>query len=139
MTTKQLYDITPDSDGWRQLPNGNYVKLGNCVTLGDGVKLGNYVKLGKGVTLGDYVNLGDYVVRACSIHNAYSYTCTPQIKANGDQWVQMGCYLRSRADWDKDFWNNPGEFPNDGSVKSQARLTAYRMACLWLDANSKKE
>jgi UDP-3-O-[3-hydroxymyristoyl] glucosamine N-acyltransferase len=200
MTTKEIYAIKPDADGWRKLPNGNNVRLGNDVTLGNGVTLGNYVRLGNDVTLwndvtlgddvrlgdyvtlwndvtlgddvrlGNYVTLGNYVrlgnnvtlgndvklgnnvrlgndvtlgncvklgndvVNACSIHNAYRYSCCPQITKTGEQWVQMGCYLRTRTDWDKDFWNNHGDFPNNGSAKSKARMTAYKMACLWLDA-----
>jgi acyl-[acyl carrier protein]--UDP-N-acetylglucosamine O-acyltransferase len=184
MTTQEIYAIKPDENGWRVLPNGNYVKLGNYVTLGDGVtlgndvklgncvklgddvtlgncvrlgddvklgncvKLGNFVtlgncvKLGNGVTLGEYVKLGDhvklgnYVTSACSIHSAYLYTCSPQITKDKSQFIQMGCFLRSREAWKKDFWNNPNEFPNDGSKKSKDRLTAFKMACVWLDGNS---
>ena len=40
---------------------GNYVKLGDGVTLGEDVTLGNYVKLGAYVTLGDGVTLCDCV------------------------------------------------------------------------------
>jgi hypothetical protein len=61
MTTAELYAIPVQQNGWRVLPTGNYVTLGNCVKLGDGVKLGNYVKLATGVKLGDGVTLGDCV------------------------------------------------------------------------------
>ena len=47
MTTEEIYAIKPDAFGWRRLPSGNYV------ILGDGVRLGNYVRLGNGVSLGD--------------------------------------------------------------------------------------
>jgi len=56
-----------DSSGWHVGPTGddvklgNYVTLGDRVTLGDGVKLGTYVTLGARVTLGDDVKLGNYV------------------------------------------------------------------------------
>jgi len=68
-----LYAITPDKDGWRVLPNGNWVKLGNEVKIGNGVKigdsvelddrveLGNEVKIGNGVKMGYRVKLGDSV------------------------------------------------------------------------------
>ena len=41
MTVKEIYAIQPDNNGWRVLPNGNQVFLGNGVTLGDFVTLGN--------------------------------------------------------------------------------------------------
>ena len=44
MKAEEIYAITPDENGWRKLPNGNYVILGNDVRLGD------YVSLGDGVT-----------------------------------------------------------------------------------------
>jgi hypothetical protein len=43
-TAKEIYAITPDENGWRKLPSGVFV------TLGNGVKLGNDVKLGHNVT-----------------------------------------------------------------------------------------
>jgi hypothetical protein len=45
----------------------------------------------------------------------------------------MGCYLRTRAEWDADFWNNPNEFLDHESKESQARLRAYKVACYFLD------
>ena len=47
----------------------------------------------------------------------------------------MGCYLRTRAEWKTNFWNNPKEFPNDNSKASNDRLLAFKLACMWLDAN----
>jgi hypothetical protein len=32
------------------------------------------------------------------------------------------------SEWKSDFWNNPDEFPNDGSTKSNNRLLAYNLA-----------
>ena len=61
MKVEEIYAITPDSNGWRKLPSGVYVTLGNYVKLGDNVTLGNYVTLGDNVTLGNYVKLGDSV------------------------------------------------------------------------------
>lgn len=33
MTVQEIYAIPPDRDGWRVLPSGNGVRLGNGVTL----------------------------------------------------------------------------------------------------------
>ena len=49
MTIDEIYALPVDDDGWRILPNGYRVKLGDWVTLGDGVKLGNWVWLRDGV------------------------------------------------------------------------------------------
>jgi hypothetical protein len=51
----------------------------------------------------------------------------------------MGCFLRKREDWEKDFWNNEKEFPDDGNIESQRREVAFKMACLWLDAESTRK
>jgi hypothetical protein len=51
MTIKELYAIPVNDSGWRVLPKGNYVTLGEGVKMGEGVRLGNYVKLGDGVKL----------------------------------------------------------------------------------------
>jgi len=66
----------------------------------------------------------------------YKYVCTPRIHANGEQWIQMGCHLRTREDWEKDFWNNPQEFPNNGDKASAKRLLAFKLAIQWLDAQT---
>jgi len=50
MEVKDIYSIKPDQYGWRRLPSGDWVKLGDRVKLGDGVTLGDWVKLGDGVT-----------------------------------------------------------------------------------------
>ena len=49
----------------------------------------------------------------------------------------MGCHLRTRVEWEKDEWNNPGEFPNDKSPGSGARHLALKLAMQWLDQNAK--
>ena len=66
----------------------------------------------------------------------YDYIVIPFISESGDRYVKMGCYTRKVEDWDKDFWNNPGEFPNNGNVKSELRLFAYETAKRWFDLNS---
>lgn len=69
---------------------------------------------------------------ACLV-GLYRYVCSPRIHSDGEQWVQMGCHLRTRKDWESDFWNNEIEFPNDGNIKSKRREFAFKIACQWLD------
>jgi len=64
---------------------------------------------------------------------------SPRIHADGSQWIQMGCHLRTREDWERNPWNNPSEFPDNGSRKSQRRQFALKMAFLWLDENSEEK
>lgn len=72
--------------------------------------------------------------KAACFTGIYTYVCSPRIHADNTQWVQMGCHLRTRENWEKDFWNNPKEFPNDNSEKSNNRMLAFKMACIWLDS-----
>jgi hypothetical protein len=51
----------------------------------------------------------------------------------------MGCYTRLLSEWENDFWNNPNEFPNDGSLKSNLRLFAFETAKRWFDLQEKYE
>lgn len=63
----------------------------------------------------------------------YDYVCCPRITEENKQIIQLGCHIRSREAWEADFWNNPKEFPNDGSKASQRRMLAFKLACAWLD------
>jgi hypothetical protein len=55
--------------------------------------------------------------------NAYQYHVSGYI-IKGDIIIQMGCFTRSLADWQKDFWNNNDEFP-EGSPQGALRLAAF--------------
>ena len=95
MTTEQIYSIPVDGKGWRVLPSGNYVKLG------DEVKLGNYVTLGSYVTLGDYVTLGNGVTLAAS---PLAVQGTKHLAVNtGAGLIQIGCHTRTFAQWIADY------------------------------------
>jgi len=49
------------------------------------------------------------------------------------KYVQMGCFLRLLKDWEKNFWNNDQEFPNDGSEKSNNRYKRFLKIKNYLD------
>jgi hypothetical protein len=63
----------------------------------------------------------------------YKYIVIPFISEDNKKYVKMGCFTRTVEEWDADFWNNPDEFPNDGSEKSKLRLFAYETARKWFD------
>lgn len=62
--------------------------------------------------------------------NLYKYTVSAYI-SNDTQYVQLGCFLRTRHEWEADFWNNP--------EKSNARLRAFKVACAFLDELTKTQ
>ena len=71
-------------------------------------------------------------------HNLYKYSSFSYLNKKGVEIIQLGCFTRSRKEWESDFWNNPKEFPNDGSEKSQARLRAFKVHCFFLDSINTK-
>ena len=73
------------------------------------------------------------IKRAAIFTGLYKYLVIPFISDDNVKYVRMGCYIRTVEDWDKDFWNNENEFPNNGSEKSNLRLFAYETAKKWLE------
>ena len=107
MTVQEIYAITPNQSGWRKLPSGvvvklgNDVELGNDVTLGYGVELGNGVKLGNGVTLGDGVTLGNGVKLG---NTPLAIQGTRHLATNGEPGkIQIGCVVYTFAVWKRHF------------------------------------
>ena len=66
----------------------------------------------------------------------YQYIAMPIISEDNKHYIRLGCYTRLLEDWEKDFWNNESEFPNDNGLKSQYRLMAYNVCKEWLKLNS---
>jgi hypothetical protein len=61
-------------------------------------------------------------------YQSYGYYC------NGNKRVRLGCFDRTVEEWDADFWNNPGEFP-EGSPQGENRLFVYNCIKTWLIDN----
>ena len=76
---------------------------------------------------------GLIIKKAIVFHDLYKYVVIPFISDSGDKYVKMGCFVRTIEEWEKDFWNNNTEFPNDGSEKSNARLFAFQTAKKWFE------
>ena len=68
----------------------------------------------------------------CGLYDYYVFA----IVSDKGPWIRMGCRWRSLAEWEADFWNNPKEFPNDGSPKSNMRLAAFNYVKEWIKNNS---
>lgn len=56
---------------------------------------------------------------------SYKYS-SMLIITDSELYIKMGCYLRTKAEWRADFWNNPEEFPKD-SEQGARRLAAMNM------------
>ena len=67
----------------------------------------------------------------------YTYQVWAIIAEDGSKYIRMGCYSRTAEEWSNDFWNNPNEFPNDGSEKSELRLMAFSTAVMWFNLQDK--
>ena len=75
------------------------------------------------------------IKKAAVFTGLYKYICIPFISEDNKFYIKMGCYTRLVEDWEKDFWNNTNEFPNDNSLKSQYRVMAYEFCKQWLELN----
>lgn len=58
LSLAEVYAIPPDSSGWRELPDGNTLHLGEHVQIGTGVRLGDRVRLLDCVKIGNNVSIG---------------------------------------------------------------------------------
>ena len=76
------------------------------------------------------------IAKAIVFTGLYAYMSIPIIAEDGKHYIKLGCHLRTVEDWEKDFWNNPNEFPNNNSIKSQLRVLAYETCKKWIEINS---
>ena len=81
---------------------------------------------------------GKKIKTATVFAGLYDYIVIPYITEEGEKWIKMGCHNRILSDWESDFWNNPTEFPDDGSVKSNLRLMAFETAKKWFEIIEKQ-
>ena len=92
----------------------------SLIQLGDSCKLGEETKLDNS--------------RAIFILNGYKYSAGGHFNKLGVQMIQLGCFTRTRQEWDEDFWNSTKEFPDDKSEASEARVRTYKTICFFLDS-----
>ena len=104
---------------------GEWATIGADATIEAGATIGECAKLGALATIGKYNSF--FAV------NLYKYSCGAWVDSRRGEIIQLGCFTRTRKEWDSNFWNNDDEFPNDGSEKSNARLRAFKMCCNFLD------
>ena len=91
-----------------------------------------------GVYLSGVYLSGKKIKTAAVFAGLYDYIVIPYITEVGEKWIKMGCHNRILSDWESDFWNNPTEFPDDGSVKSNLRLMAFETAKKWFEIIEKQ-
>jgi hypothetical protein len=117
---------------------GDYFTASDRFTAGDYFTAGNHFTAGYRFTTGDRFTAGDGldVIKCFSGNGMYKYHSGAIITKTGEKWIILGCFCRKLGDWEKEFWNNDKEFPNDGSEASENRLKAYKVAKYWLELNS---
>jgi len=76
---------------------------------------------------------GKKIKTATVFTGLYTYIVIPYITEEDEVRIKMGCFDRTLAEWESDFWNNNNEFPNDNSVKSNCRLMAFETAKKWIE------
>ena len=82
----------------------------------------------------DHSSLNDIKIKKIAFfYGLYKYSVIAILSEEKEQFVIMGCFNRTRKEWEKDFWNNRSEFQNDGSIGSKLRVFAFETACKWLD------
>ena len=63
----------------------------------------------------------------------YKYVVFAFISEDDEKYIKLGCHTRKLSEWENDFWNNPYEFPNNGSEKSKLRVFAFETAKKWFE------
>ena len=111
--------------------------IGECAKIEAGTTIGECATIGKLAKIGAWAKIGALAkIEADNCFfavNLYKYSCGAWVESRRGEMIQLGCFTRTREEWEKDFWNNPKEFPNDNSEKSNARLRAFKMCCYFLD------
>ena len=137
----QKYEYENISDLNEELKKRN-IKIGEWATIGEWAKIGAGAKIGADAKIGARatieadakIGVGARIEKYNSFFavNIYDYPCGAWIENRGEI-IQLGCFTRTRKEWEDDFWNNEKEFPNDNSDKSNATLSAFQLCCNFLD------
>ena len=116
---------------------GAWATIGADATIEAGVTIGAWAKIEAGEKIGEFAKIGEGAkigkYNSFFADNLYEYPCGAWVEENRGEMVQLGCFTRTRKEWEADFWNNNNEFPNNNSEKSKARLRAFKMCCTFLD------
>lgn len=105
------------------------VKLNNCRLNGIDLQGVNFY----GVNLeGCY--LGGLKIKKTAVFNGlYANIVIAYITESDEARIKIGCFDRTLKEWDDDFWNNDGDYPNDNSESSNLRLMAFETAKKWIE------
>ena len=124
---------------------GNNAIIGHSFTAGDSFKAGDSFTAGHYFTAGDSFTAGDYFKAGDSFEisnhiillNTYKYIARGYFnKTDKNNYVQLGCYLRTIQEWENDFWNNRDEFP-EGSPQGTLRWNAFLLIKNFLESQLK--
>lgn len=128
---------------------GAWARIGNNAMIGDNARIEEWARIGNSASIGVFASIGDSAsigdrarigdsariekYNSFFAVNIYDHPCGAWIEEKRGEIIQLGCFTRTRKEWEDDFWNNDKEFPNNNSDKSNARLRAFKMCCNFLD------
>lgn len=118
----------------RKISIGSGASIGERASIGEGARIGDWARIGSGASIGEGASITK--VNAMFAINLYKYAVGAYCSGNVE-YIQLGCYMRTRKEWEDNFWNNEKEFPNDNSEASNQRLNAFKIACFFLDSIKK--
>lgn len=97
------------------------VTINHNVRIELNVTIGSNTRIRSGVAITS--NVSGKVTKAIHFDNLYKYN-NDIIFTDNDIYIRFGCFTRTLSEWEHDFWNNDGEFP-EYSYQGQERLSAF--------------
>ena len=82
---------------------------------------------------------GVKVKTSAAFNGLYKYIAMPVVAEDGTEYIHLGCKFHKVSEWAENFWNNPGEFPNNGDTASKDRWNAYQACLRWLEARREEK
>jgi len=86
---------------------------------------------------------GKTLLHHAKFDGLYKYTVEIAVCTDSSVIVKMGCKELTLQEWETNWFNNDGEFPNDGSAKTKHRIAAYNYSVNyariegWIDRDGK--
>ena len=131
MTLEEIYAIPMNGNGWRVLPNGNWLHIGtNVKSEIDLAEIGSYAKIGSGAEIGSYAKLAEK-----SVHEKSPLAVQGSRHLAGNYqtgMIQVGCQLHTF-----EFWLANYETIGQEAEYSEAEIKEYKAIIDFLVANGK--
>ena len=93
----QKYEYENISDLNEEFKKRN-ITIGYNASIGDSASIGALARIGYNASIEKYNSF--FAV------NIYDYPCGAWIEEKRGEIIQLGCFTRTRKEWENDFWNN---------------------------------